>query len=327
MKICIVGAGAIGGFLAAKLAMAGHEISVVARGDHLAAIAADGLKLIENNKEQLTHPACGDDPTAFGVQDYVILAVKAPSLRGVASRLDTMLGDDTTVVTAMNGIPWWFCHGIGGPLEGRQLISLDPDGTLAAAIPLDRLIGCVIHGACEVPAPGVIRHKAGGHFILGEPQGGSSGRCTRLAEAIGATGLECSVHPRIQDAIWHKLLGNLPMNPIAALTGATLEALANNARTRGLCAAMMEEAIAVGTKLGLTNETSVEARIELGASLGAFKVSMLQDMEKGRPMEIDAMIAVVVELAAIAACATPSIDAVLALITLRAEIAGLGAPK
>lgn len=320
MKICIAGAGAIGGFLAAKLGAAGHEVSVLARGAQLAAIAADGLRLIDRDAAELahTHPKCADDPLVLGPQDCVILAVKAHSLADLVPRLAPLIGPDTPVVTAMNGIPWWFCTGVGGALEGHRLKSVDPEGLLAASLELDRLIGCVLHIGCDVPKPGIVRHMNGGEFVFGEPRGSLSGRVEALCRTMDEAGLTSRAHQRIQDAYWHKLLGNLAMNPIGALTGATLDKIVASPHTRALCEAIMGEAMKVGDRLGLDNGSTIDERIELGGSLGAFKSSMLQDMEKGRPMEIDAIISVVTEMAAIAGVETPHIDAVLALISLRA---------
>lgn len=322
MKICIAGAGAIGGWLGAKLADSGQDISLIARGEHLEAIQTDGLRLIAADGAPLVHvhPACSDDPADFGPQDFVILAVKAPSLAGLAPLLPPLLGPNTTIVAAMNGIPWWFCSGVGGPLEGIRLKSIDPNGSLAELLPVERILGCVIHGGCEVSAPGTVRHMAGGELIIGEPLGGNSARAEALVDAIQAAGLKAHAHPRIHDAIWHKLLGNLSMNPVAALTGATLAEMAANKSSRRLIAALMAEAMAVGDRLNLDNGSTIEDRIELGASLGAFKASMLQDMEKGRPLEIDALLTAVCEMAEIADVKTLTIEAVLALLTLRVEI-------
>ncbi len=322
MKICIAGAGAIGGYLGAKLSAADQQVSLIARGAHLRVIQQDGLRLTDAGGAEMlhVHPACSDNPTDFGPQDFVILTVKAPSLIYMAPLLTPLIGPDTIIVAAMNGIPWWFCTGVGGPLEGRHLYSVDPDRKLAALLPPERLLGCVVHGGCEVSAPGTVRHMAGGEFILGHPIHATSEHADALAIAIAQAGAKAHTHPRIHDAIWHKLLGNLSMNPVAALTGATLAEMAENRSSRRLIATLMAEAMAVGDRLNLDNGSTIEDRIDLGASLGAFKASMLQDMEQGRPLEIDALLTVVCELAKIAGIETPAIEAVRALLILKTDI-------
>ncbi|MEK9662327.1 MAG: 2-dehydropantoate 2-reductase, partial [Alphaproteobacteria bacterium] len=287
MKICIYGAGSIGGLLGAHLAHSGHDVSLIARGAHLEAIRRSGLHLTGASGDVTVKPAASDDPADFGPQDYVILAVKAPALPGAVAGMAPLLGDDTCVVAAMNGIPWWFCDGVGGALDGRQLRSVDPDGTLAGTIAPARNLGCVIHGGASVPEPGRVRHAAGGLFLFGEPDHRPSERARALTEAVDATPLAGKLVDDIHYEIWMKLIGNMGMGPISVLTSTTLEEIAGDPDLRTLSAAMMNEGMAVGEALGLRMEMSAEERIDLGAELGAFKPSILQDLERGRPLEID----------------------------------------
>jgi len=323
MKICIAGAGAIGGFLGVRLAAAGQEVSLLARGDHLAALRANGARLVDRTGETVAHVPASDDPADLEPQDYVIITVKTPSLPALAPRLGPLLGEETAIVSAMNGVPWWFCDHLKGPLRGRRLATIDPDGALAAALPVARVIGCVVHAGASVNEPGVISHAAGGLFLVGEPDGSSRARTTKLAEAINGAGLTGRVSPTIHQEIWLKLIGNMGMGPVSALTKLTLAGIARDPDARAVAVAMMEEAVAIGERIGLHMEMSAEARVDLGAELGEFKPSILQDLEKGRPMEIDALISVVAELGRLAKVPTPTIDTVLALQRAQARLAGL----
>lgn len=323
MRICIYGAGAIGGFLGAMLAEAGHTVSLVARGEHLRALRANGLTLEIGGRTLRSRPAASDDPAALGPQDHVIVSVKSPALRSVAQGIAPLLGRETTIVTAINGIPWWLFHGFGGAHDGRALKSVDPDGALARALDSRRIIGCVVHAGCSVPAPGVIRHASGDRFIIGEPVGGESARCRELAGALVEAGLSCEISPRIQQAVWMKYLGNMSMGPISLLTGATLLGIARDPGARQVCANLMAEAIAVGQKFGLDAGMTIEQRIELGAKLGDFKPSMLQDLEKGRPVELDTFLDVAVEMAGLAGVPVPTIETVRALAVQKARLAGI----
>lgn len=323
MRICIYGAGAIGGFLGAMLAEAGHEISLVARGEHLRALRANGLALEIGGKTLRSRPAASDDPAELGAQDHVIVSVKSPALPSVAGAIEPLLGRDTTIVTAINGIPWWFFHGFGGAHDGRVLKSVDPDGSLAASIDNRRIVGCVVHAGCSVPAPGVIRHASGDRFVIGEPVGGDSTRCRALADALNKAGLTCEISPRIQQAVWMKYLGNASMGPISLLTGATLLGMARDPGVRKVCANLMAEAIAIGNKFGLDPGMTIEQRIELGAKLGDFKSSMLQDLEKGRPVELDTFLGAAIEMAQLVDVSVPTIETVQALAVQRARLAGI----
>lgn len=323
MRICIVGAGAIGGILAARLANTGHDVSAVARGPHLAAIREHGLTLRAGETEFTVDIAASDDPADLGPQDFVIVTLKAPALPGIAPALTPLLGPGTSFVTAMNGVPWWFCQALTGPLAGRFLPSIDPDGALSGTLSPDQLLGCVVHAGASVPEPGVIHHAAGDLFIVGDASRETTKPATQLAEAITETGLVGRATDDIHGEIWLKLIGNMGMGPICALTGATLAGLARDSDVRPIAAAMMQEAMDVGEALGLSLNMSAEARIDLGAELGEFKPSILQDLELGRPLEIDAMVTVVAEMGEIAGIGTPTINTVLALLRGRARLAGL----
>jgi 2-dehydropantoate 2-reductase len=323
MRICVFGAGAIGGYLGAMLAEAGHEVSLVARGEHLTALKQNGLTLEIGGRSLTSKPKASAEPAELGPQDHVIVAVKGPALPSVAKTIAPLLGPETTIVTALNGIPWWFFQGFGGAHNGLTLKSVDPDGSLSRGLEPKRIIGCVVHAGCSVPSPGIIRHSSGDHFIFGEPAGGETPRLRALTDAVTAAGLKGELHKRIQQAVWMKLLGNMTMGPISILTGATLVEIARDPGARKVCAAMMEEAIAVGNKFGLEPGMTVDQRIELGARLGAFKPSMLQDLEKGRPMELDTFLAAMIEMAQLAGVPTPTIETVQGLCVQKARLAGL----
>tara|TARA_R110002110_G_scaffold376568_2_gene586572 strand:+ start:79170 stop:80144 length:975 start_codon:yes stop_codon:yes gene_type:complete len=323
MRVCIVGAGAIGGILAARLAHAGHEVSAIARRAHLQAIQERGLTLKWAGEQFTVDIRAAADASDLGPQDYVILTVKAPALPAIAPTLAPLLGPETVIVTAMNGVPWWFCHALTGPLAGRSLPATDPNGVLGETLPRDHLLGCVVHAGASVPEPGIVDHAAGNLFIVGDASRRLSASATALADALSNAGLDGRASDDIHGEIWMKLIGNMGMGPICALTGATLAGLANDTDVRPIAAAMMQEAMDVGAALGLPMDMSVEARIDLGAELGEFKPSILQDLERGRPLEIDAMVTVVSEMGEIAGVQTPTIDTILALLRGRARRADL----
>jgi 2-dehydropantoate 2-reductase len=322
VKIGIYGAGAIGGLLGARLALAGQEVTLIARGPHLAAIRAHGLRLRMEGKELAVRPQATGDPREAGPQDAVIVTLKAHSVPAAAAAMQPLLGPETAVVTAMNGMPWWYFHKLAGPYEGRSIKAVDPDGTLARLIPGERCIGCVVYAATEVVAPGVVEHYSGKRFLLGEPDGGASARVMRLAEALTGAGFEAPVRPKIRDEIWVKLWGNLSFNPVSALTGGTLAGIAADPGTRALVRRMMAEAEAIGTALGVTFGVDIETRIGWAAAIGEHRTSMLQDLERKRPLEIDALVAAVAEMGDLVGVDTPFIDAVLALTIQRARVAG-----
>ena len=322
MKLCIVGAGAIGGFIAALMAEAGHEASVVARGAQLAAIRDGGLRLDFDGRRITARVEASDDPADLGVQDTVIIAVKAPSLPGVLPILGPLLGPETPVVTAMNGIPWWMFDRFGEH-DGLTLRTVDGDGALARFGNRERLIGCVIHSASEVPEPGLIRHNNLNRFILGEPDGTLSSRVTGLVDAMCAAGIGAEATARIQQEVWIKLLGNLPFAPISMITGEINDVLAATPDIRRLMLDMFEEAAAVGMYFGLEPGMTAEARIDLGGSLAGFKTSTRQDYELGRPVELDVIVNAVREMGDIVGIDTPAIDIVYALAAQKAAVAGL----
>lgn len=322
MKICVFGAGAIGSWLGLQLAEAGVDVTLIARGPHLAAMQKNGLKVIIDGEERVARPRAVENPAEAGPQDYVIVTLKAPSLPGVVESMQPLINDDTAVVTGVNGIPWWYFYKLVGPYENRYVESVDPGGVIWQGIGPERAIGCVVYPATEIVEPGVIRHIEGDRFILGEPDGEKSERATVLCDVLQNAGFTSRVRNNIRDDIWVKLWGNLCFNPISALTLATLDRVAGGSGTAGVCRNMMLEAQAIGEKLGARFRVDVERRLAGGAAVGKHKTSMLQDLEQGRPMEIDALVTVVQELGRLTGLSTPTIDVVLALIQQRGEVAG-----
>ena len=323
MKICIFGAGAIGGLMGAKLAAKGDvDVTFIARGPHLAAMRENGVKLISEGTEQIVHPRCVESAEEAGPQDYVLVTLKAHSLPSAAKQMQPLLGPDTAIVSAVNGIPWWYFHGLGGAYEGRIVQSVDPEGQVSALLPPSRAIGCIVYPAAEVTAPGVIEHSYGDRFSLGEPDGSRSPRAQALSEALIAAGFKAPVRPKIRDELWVKLWGNMAFNPISALTTATLDVLTGDEGQRGVARAMMLEGQRVAEALGVRFAIDVDKRIAGAAEVGAHKTSMLQDLERGRPMEIEALLGAVVELADWVGEAAPISRSVLALVRARARAAG-----
>lgn len=323
MKICVFGAGAIGGYMGAKLAQAGADVSLVARGPHLAAMQANGLRLVEESGEITVPVRAEEDPAALGEQDYVIVTLKAHSVPPVVGRMAPLIGENTTVVSGVNGVPWWYFHKHGGDLEGTRLASVDPGNVQWDGFGPDRVLGCVVYPAAEVVQPGAVKHIEGNRFSLGEPDGSKSDRALDLSKALSAAGLKAPVRPRLRDEIWVKLWGNLSFNPISALTRATLDVLCTEPGTRGIARAMMVEAQEIAETLGVKFPIDVDRRIDGGAAVGAHRTSMLQDLDAGRPMEIDALVGSVQELGRVVGVTTPTIDMVLALVQQRARVAGL----
>jgi 2-dehydropantoate 2-reductase len=321
VRICVYGAGAIGGYLGAQLALAGEDVTLIARGPHLEAMRENGVRLLIDDGERVAHPRCTDDPAEAGEQDYVFVTLKAHSAPTAVGPMQPLLGAQTAVVTAQNGVPWWYFYGLEGPWRDRRLESVDPGGVQWDGIGPERAIGCVVYPATEVVEPGVIRHLEGDRFTLGEPSGEKTERVQTLARTLVRAGLRAPVR-RIRDEIWVKLWGNLSFNPVSALTLETLDVVATDPGTRAVCRAMMLEAQAVGEKLGVRFPVDVERRLDGGAAVGAHRTSMLQDLERGRPMEIDALVTAVQEMGRLVAAPTPTIDVVLALVRQRARVAG-----
>ncbi len=321
MRIAVYGAGAIGGLLGAYLARTDAQVSLIARGAHLAAMRDRGVEL-QGASSFTVRPDCTDDPAALGPQDHVIVTLKAHAVPGLVGSMQPLLGPATTVVFAVNGVPWWYFYRLPGPFENRRLESVDPGGKQWDGIGPERVLGCVVHPAAELVEPGVIKHVKGDRFVLGEPSGEISERAQGLARLLVEAGLKAPVRPRIRDEIWVKLWGNLSFNPISALTGATLDVITSDPGTRAVARAMMLEAQAIGTALGVRFAIDVERRIEGAAAVGAHKTSMLQDLERRRPMEIDALVTAVQEMGRLVGVPTPTIDTILALLAQRARLAG-----
>jgi 2-dehydropantoate 2-reductase len=321
MQIAVFGAGAIGGFLAARLAESGEDVTVVARGPHLAAMQANGLTLVSGEERVTVRPRCVGDAKEAGVQDYVFVTLKAHSLPAAAPQIAAMMGQESALVTGINGVPYWYFHGLPGPWEGRAVESVDPGGRLLRILPPEQAIGCVVYPAAEVSEPGVIVHTYGDRFTLGEPDGTRKERTERLSKALIAAGLKAPIRPRIRDEIWVKLWGNMALNPLSALTASTLDRLTGEPDLRVVVRAMMVEGHAVSESLGVHMAIDVDKRIAGAAEVGAHKTSMLQDLERGRPMEIDALLGAVVELGGLTGVAMPVSTMILALVRERARSA------
>jgi 2-dehydropantoate 2-reductase len=324
MKICIYGAGAIGILMGARLSATGrHQVAAVARGATLAALAEHGWRL-QTAAGPVHGPAqASDAPTALGTQDLVIVTVKAPALADVARRIAPLLGPRTVVLPAMNGVPWWFCEGLPGPAGGRSLASVDPDGAIAAGIPLAQVVGCVVHAAAYVDEPGVARHNLGQDLVIGEPRGGASDRVAALKTVLDEAGFRTTVSERIQRDIFYKLWGNMTTNPISAITGATTDRIVGDDVVRELMTRAMHEAARVGERMGCAITQTPAARQEITRSLGAFKTSMLQDVEAGRAIELDSLVGAVRELGRQVGVDTPMMDAIFGLARLFGRVHGL----
>jgi 2-dehydropantoate 2-reductase len=314
MKICVYGAGAVGGLMAAWLSRSGHEVSVVARGAQLEAIRRDGLRIRSKGQVAAFRIKADADPAKLGAQDYVLVTVKAQNLTQVAESIAPLLGKDTSVVTAMNGVPWWFLN--------MKLKSLDPDGALSRAIPTERIVGCVIHLSASTPEPGLIHHAMGAKLILGEPGGRNTARTQRIAEAFANAGFETSVSASIEKDFWVKLLGNVSFNPVSALTVTTADRLIQNQEIKAYMVEIMREVLAIGRAVGVDADIDPEARIDMARALGAFKTSMQQDLEAGKALEIDGLLAGTLEIARKAGVRAPFTESLFGLIRARAQSTG-----
>jgi 2-dehydropantoate 2-reductase len=322
-RVCVVGAGAIGTFLGTHLARRGAEVSALARGATAAALRAHGFRFEEAGRTLTAPVRVAEEAAVLGPHDLVVIAVKGPSLPGLAGRLPPLLGPDTVVLTAMNGVPWWFFHGLGGPHEGAPVRAVDPDGHIAAAIPARHVVGGVVHATCSVREPGLVRHGFGRGLIVGEPSGGVSARVAALADRLTAAGFETTVSERIQADVWYKLWGNMTMNPMSALTGATADRILDDPLLERFTLAIMAEAAAIGERIGCPIRQSGEERNEVTRKLGAFKTSMLQDVEAGKPLEIDGLLTAVSEIGRRVGVPTPGTDALLGLTRVFAGGRGL----
>ena len=323
MKVCIVGAGAIGGWMGARLALAGHQVSVLARGATLAAIETNGLQLIENGTTHTARVKASNNAADLETPDLLVIAVKAPGLRDAALAAVPLIGPNTMVLTAMNGVPWWFFERADRPLFGTQLASIDPSGEIAASFPSANVIGCVVHAACSVEALGIIRHKIGQRLIIGEPSGGISRRLSALHDKLASAGFEPEASDDIQRDVWFKLWGNMTMNPVSAITGATTDKILDDELTREFCSNVMREAQLIGDKIGIPIDQLPEARHAVTRKLGAMKTSMLQDVEANRAIELDALVASVREIGQKVGVAAPFTDAMLGLTRLMGRSRGL----
>jgi 2-dehydropantoate 2-reductase len=313
MKICVFGAGAIGGLFAAKLAAAGEDVTVIARGAHLAAILERGLRLVEQGGETVARVRAAERTSEVGPQDVVVLGMKAHQLPPVVAEVGALVGPRTAIVTAQNGIPWWYFERHGGPHEGERLESVDPGGVVARTLDAGRVIGSVIYPAAELAEPGVVRHVEGNRITLGELDGADTERVRALAALLRRAGFKARVASDLRAELWVKLWGNLSFNPVSALTHATLAELCGFPPSRELAAAMMREAQAVAEQLGIRFAVSIEQRIAGAAAVGAHRTSMLQDVEAGRPTELDALLGAVVELGRITGTPMPCLQTVYAL--------------
>jgi 2-dehydropantoate 2-reductase len=333
MKVCIYGAGAIGGWIGVHLAQTGHEVSVVARGATLEALKKGGLQCVQTQAPEARLKAnvkASANPADLGPQDLVIVAVKAPAMADVAQGIAPLLGPNTMVMTAMNGVPWWFFQGFGGNLQGTTLNTIDPEGRIAKAIPAHHVVGCVVHASCSLDAPGVMRHHFGQGLIVGEPaeqHGEVSARVQQLVTDLQAAGFNASASAQIQKDVWYKLWGNMTVNPISAITGATTDLILKDDLVRDFVSKVMLEAKAIGAKIGIPIAQSPEDRHAVTMKLGAFKTSMLQDVEAGKTVELDALVSGVRELGQLTQTGTPYTDALLGLSRLHASTRGLYPPQ
>ena len=323
MKVCIYGAGAIGGWIGHALARSGAVVSVVARGSTLLALKQHGLRLKQGGVTTAQPVAASSSPQALGVQDLVIISVKGPALVAVARQIAPLIGPTTVVLTAMNGVPWWFLNGFGGAYAGHALTSIDPGGEIGNALPAPQVVGCVVHASCSVNEPGLVQHHFGNRLIIGEPSGKKTDRVQQLVALLSNAGFETQLSDQIQKDIWYKLWGNMTVNPISALTGATTDLIMDDTLVRGFISSVMLEAKEVGARLGIAIDQQPEDRHAVTMKLGAFKTSMLQDVEAGKPVELDALVTAVKELGEMTNVPTPYTDALLGLARLQARVKGL----
>lgn len=323
--VCIYGAGAIGGWIGARLAAVGCQVSVVARSATLAALQQHGLRLHAGADPQPRGwpVQASVSPAELGVQDLVVIAVKAPAMLEVARHIQPLIGPNTLVLSAMNGVPWWFFQGFGGALQGTRLQAVDATGEIGAAIPAQQLAGCVVHASCSLDGPGLVRHHAGQRLIIGEPGGLPGARVTQLAALLSSAGFEAVVSGQIQKDVWYKLWGNMTMNPISALTGATMDLILDDPLLRNFISRVMLEAKEIGARIGIPISEQPEDRQAVTRKLGAVKTSMLQDMEAGKAVELDALVTAVQELGTLTQTPTPWIDTLLGLARLQARVRGL----
>jgi 2-dehydropantoate 2-reductase len=323
MRVCIVGAGAIGGFIGTRLAAAeACDLSVLARGDTLAALRSHGWRLEQGGTLSTAPARASDDAAGLGPQDVVIIAVKGQALAAVARQIGPLIGPDTVILPAMNGVPWWFGQGVAA-IGDEPLASVDPGGVIAAALPYRQVLGCVVHASTSTPEPGLVAHKMGNGLIIGEPGGGDSARAQRLGALLRAGGFDVTVSANVRYDIWYKLWGNMTLNPVSAITGATADRILDDQLVAEFCRAAMREAAVIGEHIGCKIAETPEQRHLVTRKLGAFKSSMLQDAEAGRVLELDALVAAVREIGQRLQLSTPNIDALLGLTRLFGRVHGL----
>jgi 2-dehydropantoate 2-reductase len=323
MRIAVLGAGAIGAYVGAALARGGADVHLIARGDNLEALKRDGVRVRSKRGDFEAHPPATDDPTEIGPVDFVFLGLKANSYATCGALLEPLLHEETAVVAAQNGIPWWYFHKLEGPYEGRCIEAVDPGGEVSRVIPPERAIGCVVFAGTELARPGVVEHLEGTRFSIGEPDGSVSERCRQFSEAMVAGGLKCPVEEELRDDIWVKLMGNVAFNPLSALTRATLVQMCTHEPTRALVTSMMEETLEIAAAVGANPSISIEKRLKGAAKVGDHKPSTLQDLEAGKPLELSAIVVSVVELADLTGVEAPNLRAVSAASCLLAETLGL----
>src|ERR1700754_274247 len=316
VKVAVLGAGAIGAYVGASLSRAGADVHLVARGEHLRVLRASGVQVLSPRGDFSARPRATDDPGEIGPVDHVFLGFKANAYAAAGPMIKPLLHDSTSIIAAQNGIPWWYFHRLPGQFEGHRIESVDPGGAVTAALDVDRAIGCVVYAATEIEAPGVVRHLEGTRFSIGEPDGSISARCTEFAEAMVAGGLKCPVEADLRCDIWIKLMGNIAFNPLSALTRATMAGICRHQGTRALVAQMMEETLEVAHRVGSYPEISVEKRLAGAERTGEHKTSTLQDLERGRPMELDVLLTAVVELADLTGAEVPTLRAITAVADL-----------
>ena len=315
MKICIVGAGATGGYLGVKLINAGFDVSLVARGAHLTAMKKKGLTLIENDKEITCSPKCSDSMKELGKMDFIFITLKAYSINGLVEEISTMFDENTSVISAYNGIPWWYFFGAEGQFKNYRIKCIDPENIQWNVITPERIIGCVVYPATEIIEPGVIKHIEGNRFSLGEPNGAQTERISRISKAMARADLKAPVRKNIRQEIWMKLIGNLAFNPLSVITGETLDVLLLNEENKKTAYEAMKEATSIMDKLNVPMNISIDQRIEGAAKVGSHKTSMLQDYERGKELELDALVVAVKEIADLLDIKTPTIDRILHTVT------------
>jgi 2-dehydropantoate 2-reductase len=326
MRVAVLGAGAIGAYVGAALARGGTEVHLVARGENLDAMRRNGVKVLSDRGDFEAHPPATDDPSEIGPVDFVFLGLKANSYATSGNLLNPLLHEDTAVIAAQNGIPWWYFHGVDGPYAGRQIETVDPGGSVTAVIPPERAIGCVVYAGTELEAPGVVRHLEGTRFTIGEPNRTVSERCKQFSEAMIAGGLKCPVEEDVRDEIWVKLMGNVAFNPLSALTRSTMAQICRHDDARQLVATMMAETLEIAEAVGAHPQISIEKRLAGAERVGEHKTSTLQDLEAGKPLEIDALLGAVHEIGRQVDVPTPVVDGLLGLTRLLGATRGLYAP-